>query len=248
MSRFIFLIVFAFLVGCGHDNSFSVSRIINGNSIELENGSVVVLDNIQDSKDNMKILERYTTGRIQLYDAGGGEITSLPAEPVNAIVYNKDGDCLNELLKAVMEITKDPVSTPATSEGPVRNKMVISFIREDGVIKVRAAINGIDRYFVFDTGASLISISQNEVDDLRRQGRFHDYDIIGKGAFTDANGDISEGTIINLVSVEIGDRVVNNVKACVIHGQNVPLLLGLSAMEKFGRFSIDLDREQIVLD
>jgi predicted aspartyl protease len=54
-----------------------------------------------------------------------------------------------------------------------------------------------------------------------------------------ANGDISEGTVINLRSVKFGDAVLNNVKASVVKSQTAPLLLGQSVLERLGKIEID---------
>ena len=64
----------------------------------------------------------------------------------------------------------------------------------------------------------------------------------------DVPHDISEGTIINLTSVKIGNRVLNDVQACVIQVQNAPLLFGQSALQKFGKVSIDYDRNEITFE
>jgi aspartyl protease family protein len=72
-----------------------------------------------------------------------------------------------------------------------------------------------------------------------------DIDFIGKGLFLDANGNITNGTIVNLSSVIIGNRELNDVQACVTQGQNTPLLFGQSALKKFGKVSIDYRTNEI---
>ena len=96
--------------------------------------------------------------------------------------------------------------------------------------------------------AGLISISQSVADDLYNKGKLRDSDFIGKGQFSDANGDITEGTIINLSSVTIGNRELNDVQACVTQGQNAPLLFGQSALQKFGKVSIDYSTNEITFE
>ena len=93
--------------------------------------------------------------------------------------------------------------------------------------------------FIFDTGASLISISETEAAFLYKQGTLTDDDIIEKAEFSDANGDISEGTIVRLKSVSIGNRTLYDVRAVVVSGGRAPLLLGQSALSQFGKVSID---------
>ena len=66
--------------------------------------------------------------------------------------------------------------------------------------------------------------------------------------FIDANGDITEGTIVNLNTVVIVNRELKNVHACITQGQNAPLLLGQSALQKFGKVSIDYNLNEIIFE
>ncbi len=124
----------------------------------------------------------------------------------------------------------------------------ISMREESGVYFVPIEINGVNMEFVFDTGASSISISETEALFLWKQGKLSENDFIGEVQFSDANGDISEGTIVNLKSVKIGDKVVYNVKASIVHNQIAPLLFGQSAMNRFGKITIDYNNNEITFN
>lgn len=246
MRKLLIISLIFFLSACG-GNHFSVSKIIDGNTFELSNGVTVTLDKVENSKDNIKILERYLRGDILLYDENNEEITNFSSDHITAMVYNSNGDCVNNLLSSITEITKD--KTPEIKDNtPTGEKTVVKFTQENGVLEIPVIINGIEMYFIFDTGAGLISISQSVADDLYRQGKLKDSDFIGKGQFSDANGDITEGTIINLKSVTIGNRELNDVQASVTQGQNAPLLFGQSALQKFGKVSIDYSTNEITFE
>ena len=118
----------------------------------------------------------------------------------------------------------------------------------NGVYQIPVTINGIPMFFIFDTGASIISISETEVNFLYKQGKLTQKDIKGTAKFSDANGDISEGTIIVLETVKIGDRVLHNIEASVVHNLNAPLLFGQSALGEFGKISIDYNRGEITFE
>lgn len=118
-------------------------------------------------------------------------------------------------------------------------KTVLRMQKENGVYKIPVKVNGVDMDFIFDTGAGLISISNVEVAYLYKQGKLSKSDIIGQGNFTDANGDISIGTIIKLRELSIGDRKIYDIEASVVNNTKAPLLFGQSALEKFGKVSID---------
>ena len=116
---------------------------------------------------------------------------------------------------------------------------VVHMKKQDGVWIIPVTINGTEMDFIFDTGAGLITISDAEASLLYKQGKITDSDILGAGQFTDANGDINEGTIINLKEVRIGGRIIENIQASVLNNSKGPLLFGQSALEKFGRVNID---------
>jgi len=248
MRRFISLLyIFLILPSCNYDNSFYASKIIDGNTIVLSNGITVNLIDVEDNQSNIIILEHYLTGNILLYDKYKEEISHFDSDVISAVIFNSDGDCINELLVSVNRITEK--EEPIINNDPVHeNKTIVKFEYESGVLKIPIEINGVELYFIFDTGASLITISINEAEYLFSNGKLTDSDFIGKSQFTDANGDISEGIIINLKSVKIGNRELNDVHACVIKGQNAPLLLGQSALQKFGKVSIDYNKNEITFE
>lgn len=118
----------------------------------------------------------------------------------------------------------------------------------NGVLQIPVEVDGVKMFFIFDTGASTISISETEANFLWKQGKLTKDNILGTANFSDANGDISEGTIIVLTTVKIGNRVLKNVEASVVHNLNAPLLFGQSALGKFGKISIDNNRGEITFE
>ena len=70
-------------------------------------------------------------------------------------------------------------------------------------------------------------------------------DILGEAEFQDATGGISVGTIIRLRSIEIGGVTLHNVEANVVDNIQAPLLLGQTALSKFGKVTIDYNNNTI---
>ncbi|UFH53615.1 TIGR02281 family clan AA aspartic protease [Spirosoma sp. KNUC1025] len=124
----------------------------------------------------------------------------------------------------------------------------VAMEKDRGVYKVPVTVNGVPMKFILDTGASLISISATEAEFMYKQGAITEADIIGQSKFQDANGDISPGDIIRLKSVQIGDRVLENVSANVVRSTKAPLLLGQSALSQFGKISVDYRRNIVTFD
>ena len=115
----------------------------------------------------------------------------------------------------------------------------IPFTKEGGVCKVKCAINGLPLHFIFDTGATDVSISSVEATFMAKNDFLSSSDIIGKQNYQTADGNITEGTIINLKDVKLGSLHLNNIKASVVRNQAAPLLLGQSVLSKLGKIEID---------
>jgi aspartyl protease family protein len=114
-----------------------------------------------------------------------------------------------------------------------------------GVFEVPVTINGVNMSFIFDTGASIVSISQKEASLLMERGSLTEEDVLGMANFTDANGDVSEGTIVRLRSMQLCGRELQDVEASVVPNQIAPLLLGQTALGYFGEITIDNHQETI---
>jgi aspartyl protease family protein len=117
--------------------------------------------------------------------------------------------------------------------------------KANGVYLVPIKVNGLNLNFIFDTGASSISLSSAEAMVMLRQGQITQDDIVGQQQFQDATGEVSVGTIVRLRTVEIGGIVLNNVEASVVDNIQAPLLLGQTALSKFGKVTIDYNRNTI---
>lgn len=151
------------------------------------------------------------------------------------------------------QTTREKKPTPAELPKPTLKQIgsgptEVAMEKDRGVYKVPVTVNGVPMKFILDTGASLISISATEAEFMFKQGAITDADIIGQSKFQDANGDISPGDVIRLKSVQIGDRVLENVTANVVRSTKAPLLLGQSALSQFGKISVDYRRNVVTFD
>lgn len=121
----------------------------------------------------------------------------------------------------------------------------IPFTKENGIYKVKCKINGLPLHFVFDTGASDVTISMVEATFMMKNGYLSGNDVIGSQRYMDANGDVNVGTIINLKDVDFGGQSLNNVRASVVRNQKAPLLLGQSVLGRLGKIEIDNSKSVI---
>jgi aspartyl protease family protein len=143
------------------------------------------------------------------------------------------------------EIASNKTRTPQRAKTGSGKPTSVKMEKIDGIYQIPVEVDGVKMFFFFDTGASIISISETEANFLLKQGKLTSDDIKGTIQLSDAHGDFSEGTIVNLKTVQIGDRLLTNVDASVVHNLKAPLLFGQSALEKFGKISIDNNKGEI---
>lgn len=122
--------------------------------------------------------------------------------------------------KHLQEIAADADGDDSAYELKVEE---IPFTQESGVCKVKCAINGLPLHFIFDTGATDVSISSVEATFMAKNDFLSSSDIIGKQNYQTADGNITEGTVINLKDVKLGSLHLNNIKASVVRNQAAPL-------------------------
>ena len=110
---------------------------------------------------------------------------------------------------------------------------------QGGTFEIPCEVNGLPLQMLFDTGASSVTLSSVEANFMLKNDYLSAKDLGGKEYYRIADGGITEGTLVTLRQVKIGDFVLKNVKASVVTSQKAPLLLGQSVMERFGTITID---------
>lgn len=124
---------------------------------------------------------------------------------------------------------------------------IIQMEKSGGVYKVPCKINGLGLKFIFDTGASDVSISLSEAVFMVKNGYLNESDFRGTETYRIANGDIAEGTKVVLRKVEFGKQTLYNVEASIVHSMDAPLLLGQSVLERLGKFSVDYSNSTLII-
>jgi aspartyl protease family protein len=136
----------------------------------------------------------------------------------------------------------------STQVGYQGKKSVVKMHKDNGVYYVPCKINGTEMKFIFDTGASDITMSATEAIFLIKQRKMSENDIVGTQQYQIADGSLQEGTIVILRTVEIGNRELKNVRASIVNNLAAPLLLGQSALSKFGEISINYNKNEITFE
>lgn len=107
-----------------------------------------------------------------------------------------------------------------------------------GVYRIPCVVNGAKMKFIFDTGASNVCISMTMAEYLYDNGYLEDNDIKGVGSSSVADGRIVDHIKILLRDIQIENLHIYNVEAIVVDGQNAPLLMGQSAIQKLGKIEL----------
>lgn len=127
------------------------------------------------------------------------------------------------------------------------SQTVIKMEKVNGVFLMPCKVNGLSLKFIFDTGASDVSISLTEALFMLKNGYLNKEDLIGTEYYRIANGDIQEGTKITLKEIEIGKLKLYNVKASIVHSLSAPLLLGQTALSKLGKIEFDYSNNTLTI-
>nr|WP_319265414.1 retropepsin-like aspartic protease [uncultured Draconibacterium sp.] len=124
----------------------------------------------------------------------------------------------------------------------------IQMTKENGVYTMPCSVNGLNLRFIYDTGASDISLSITEAVFMLKNGYLDINDIAGAVQYSDANGNISEGTKVLLRNIDIAGINLKNVQATIVSEMNAPLLLGQSALNRLGKISFDYTNSTLQIE
>jgi clan AA aspartic protease (TIGR02281 family) len=124
---------------------------------------------------------------------------------------------------------------------------IIKMEKSGGIYLIPCKVNGLPLKFIFDTGASDVSISITEALFMLKNGYLKESDIKETVYYSIANGEIAEGTKINIQKIEVGKQTLYNVEASIVHSTEAPLLFGQSAMERFGKFTMDYSNSNLII-
>lgn len=167
------------------------------------------------------------------------ELNNVRQHPAFAPLIQKYEAKHKEDIKGLKGMEEKPIALKSAE---------IPFTRENGVCRVNCSINGLPLYFVFDTGASDVTLSMVEANFMLKNNYLSSQDLSGSRYFMTADGSISEGTSVVLKEVDFGGVTLHNVRASVVKNQKAPLLLGQSVLQRLGRIEIDNDNRRILVN
>ena len=185
----------------------------------------------------------------KMYDAGmtfkdAKEATEEDSRAFNEIVI----PCMNEILNTTIENDvndyyntynkTDIIGSAFSSEIVLIDYLGLGF-------KIKIEIDGITKYFLFDTGAADLIINRDFERDLLINGSINKDSYLGKNIYIMANNEEVEADMIKVNRLKLGDYTVNNVIVAVIDEGG--MLCGKSLFDKFRTWKFyENDRKLIV--
>lgn len=211
----------------------------NYKNISINNGDLIISDNQINAYNGAQVKITNAKASKPLIFSWFSHIKCLKNNGKNfyVIYYDDKNSLIDDNLKIIHTASSTVNSTSQNTEEIITDKIIMT--KKNGVYFIPTEVNGIPMEFIFDTGASSVSISMTEAMLLYKNGKLAKSDILGSQYFSDANGDISEGTKIILRKIKIGNKTLYNVEASVVHNLNAPLLLGQTALKKLGKIIFD---------
>lgn len=126
---------------------------------------------------------------------------------------------------------------------------VIPVKYKNGTYTLNAQLNevlAID--FIFDPGASDVSISPDVALTLLRTGTIKNEDWLPGAYYKFADGSTAKSRRFKLRSVKIGDRVIKNVACSISNSVDAPMLLGQSVLNRLGKYTFDNQNRSIKIE
>jgi hypothetical protein len=125
---------------------------------------------------------------------------------------------------------------------------IVRMVGDGGTFKVPVTINGqLTLDFIVDSGAADVSIPADVVLTLWRTGSIAEEDFLGARTYTMADGSTVPSQRFLIRSLKVGDKVLQNVTGSVAPVAG-GLLLGQSFLTRFKSWSIDNQRQALVLN
>jgi len=144
------------------------------------------------------------------------------------------------------DVPPPPASNNAAPTSPGRAE--VPLVRDAGVLTVPILINSVlSLNFTVDSGAADVAIPADVVLVMMRTGTLRRSDFLGTKTYTLADGSTIPSTTFRIRTLTVGDRVIENVVGSM-SGVEGSLLLGQSFLSRFRSWSIDNQRQVLVLN
>ncbi len=129
------------------------------------------------------------------------------------------------------------------------SQSIIKMKKHDhGTFELPIEINDVLKInFIFDPGASEVSISPDVALTLIKTGTVSNADWLPSMRYQFADGSTARSRRFKIKKLNIGGHYIYDVETSIENNLNAPLLLGQSALSKLGRLQIDYDKNTLTI-
>ena len=141
-----------------------------------------------------------------------------------------------------------PASAPAAAPAAKKPALSIPLQKQGGAFIVPVLVNhAVTLNFIVDSGASDVSIPADVVTSLMQSGTLSPGDFLGEKTYTLADGSKMPSQTFRIRSMQVGDRIVENLTGGVAPLHASPLL-GQSFLRRLKSWSIDNENQALLLE
>lgn len=206
----------------------------------------------------------FNTAQGQAFPGSGDEAVAAFKEPnVHQITTNAPGPngapvtdtfsvrgfpAAHEAIRVACSPVESRASMTSVPLPGSQGRQAIQLQKTGGILVAPVRINDtLTRHFAVDSGAADVSIPEEVVEALRQTGTLRSADFTGHRIYVTADGTRSSSATFRLQALEVGGRRIENVTGHVAPARS-PLLLGQSFLSRFRSWSIDNERQVLLLE
>lgn len=129
------------------------------------------------------------------------------------------------------------------------NSQAIKIKKDGNLYKIPISINDVvNTDFIIDTGASNVNITPDLASLLIKTGTINSEDWLKDKFYQFADGSIAKSKTFKIKKLRIGTKYLYNVECSISSNLQAPLLLGQNVLKRFGKVTIDNEKEILILE
>ena len=160
----------------------------------------------------------------------------------NSVIFNET------LIKCLGELTNN-LDLDKNEKVVLYKKTEVDLIYFQKSHRIKVTFGKIERYLIFDSGASYILLPKNYEVELLNNGGLLASDFLREESLIQADGKLVKTKIYNLRELKIQSTIIlKNVEGAFSNFEDGLLLFGKSAINKFNKWSLDNTKNKLVIE
>ena len=173
------------------------------------------------------------------------QLAQLRAETLRTAAAIRDKKLRPMFDRLAVALAEPPPRVATTTPAPAGGEIALETDGQSYRVPVRVN-DAVTAKFTVDSGAGVVVLPKDMVDDLTKSGAIQPSDLLGRDTYVTADGRRHRGKLLMLRRIEVGGHVATNVMASVAPEHAEPLL-GLSFLAKFKSWTLDNQRHVLIL-